>query len=102
MSRPVQNQNSIVLLRVLQELNQSDRLGRPANEAIMQIDRHHLGMLGALFVEQIEAIHHVAREAVSGAKANIAVEAIVVRLEGRRDYEVAPLADLNPEGKFVA
>jgi hypothetical protein len=38
--------HSIMFLCVLQELDQSDRLGRPPNEAIMQIDGHHLGMLG--------------------------------------------------------
>ena len=94
--------NPIVLLRMLQELDQSNRLGWPANEAIVQIDRHHLGMFGALFIEQIEAIHHVAGEAVGGAKAGILVESIVVRLEGRRDHKVAPLANFNPEGKLVA
>jgi hypothetical protein len=94
--------DSIVPLRVLQELDQSDSLGWPPNETIMQIDRHHLGMFGAFFVEQVETIHHVARETVSRAEPRVAVKAVIVRLEGRRDHEMAPLAKLNPEGKLIA
>jgi hypothetical protein len=58
----------IVLTRMLQELYQTYCLGRSANQAIVKVDRHHPGMLRALFVKQVEAIHHVTRKPVGRAK----------------------------------
>ena len=73
--------HSVVLTRMLEEFDQPHRLGWTADQPIMKIDRHHLRMLGAFFVEQVETVHHVARKAVGGAETRVAVEAIVVGLE---------------------
>ena len=68
----------------------------------MKIDRHHLGMFGPFLVEQVETIPHVTRESVRRSEARIAVEAVVVGLEGAWDHEMVLPAELDPERQLVA
>src|SRR5208282_3265492 len=94
--------HSVVLTRMLQEFNQPHRLGWAANQPVVKIDRHHLRMLGALFVKEIETVHHVARKPVGRPKPRVAVEAIVIGLIRGWNHEMAALAEPDPEGQLVA
>ena len=93
--------HSVAPACIFEKLDQPSRPGGTPDETIMKIDRHHLGVFGAFLVEQVETVHHVTRESVRGAESRIAVEAVVVGLEGARNHEVVSPAELDPERKLV-
>ncbi len=53
---------TIALARIVEEFDQSDRLSRSPDKAIVQRKTHDLWALGTLFVQQIETIDHVLGE----------------------------------------
>jgi hypothetical protein len=87
---------------IVEKLDEANRPRRAADQPVVQVYRHHLRLVGALFIQEIEAINHVARKIVSGVKALVAVEAIVIGFVGTWNDEVAALADRNPERQLVA
>jgi hypothetical protein len=57
-----------VFARVFKKLDKPDRPRRPADETIVQIDRHHFGMFGPFLVEQVETIRQITRKSIGGAE----------------------------------
>src|ERR1700740_777559 len=58
-------------------------------------------MVGTFLVHDLEAVDHVAGEIFARRETKILVEAVVVCLEGIRDYEVADGPDTDPIGEFA-
>src|SRR5437016_5681729 len=55
--------------RMIEELDESDRLRWPADQPVMQRQTHQLRPLRALLVERLEAVDHIVGEFVCGAEA---------------------------------
>jgi hypothetical protein len=67
--------DTIMFSGMLQKPYQPNRLGGSTNQPVVKVDRQHLRMLDALFIQQVKSIHHIARETVGDPKAGVAVEA---------------------------
>ena len=94
--------HAIPLARMIEEFDQSDRLSRSTDKAIVQRKTHDLWALGALFVHEIEAIHHVLGEFLGRTEPRVAIESIVVGFERIRNDQVILSAKLHPKRQFVA
>src|SRR6202047_2075291 len=65
---------------MFEQLDQSAASSGPADETIMQADREQFrGTVAALAVEKIEGIAHVCEKIVTGRKAAVFIETIVIR-----------------------
>ena len=73
--------NAVVLASVVEKFDQPDRLGRPANQAVVQRDTHDLRNLFSFLVQKVEAVDQVSGEFVSRAKPVVLVKTIVIGLE---------------------
>src|SRR5579872_4617278 len=94
--------NAVATARIVQEFDQAGRLAGPADQPVVQRDAHQLRALGALVIEQVEAVDQILRKFIGGAEAGIAVETVVVGLERIGNDEMSAAADLDPEGQLVA
>ena len=78
--------DAIAPARMVEKLDQSDRLCRPPDQPIVHAQAHDLGALGTLFEEKVETIDHVLSEFVGRAEPCIAIETIVVGFERIRNH----------------
>ncbi len=54
----------VMFARMFEELDQPHRLGRPADQPVVDRDAHQLRPLGAFLVEQVETVDHILGEFV--------------------------------------
>ena len=67
-SMPRQNQTRSKPAHIVEEADQPDGACRPADQPVVEADRHQLGLLRALRVEQVEAVLQVGEEIVGVAE----------------------------------
>ena len=94
--------NPIMFPCVIEELDEPERARRASDQTIVQCNAHHPRAFGALFVQEIEAIHHVAGEFVGGAESVILIEPIVICVIRVGHDETLSVADVNPERQLMA
>src|SRR5579863_5021555 len=85
-------------------VEKADQPGDPArapDQPVVHRQRHQPWPVGALGIERLEAIDHVAGEIVAGREPAVLVEAVVVGLERIGDDEVARAANRHPVWQFV-
>ena len=63
--------DAIVLAGMVEELDQSDRFGRPADQAVVQRDAHQFRRICSSWVQKVETVAQVCGEFVSSAEAVI-------------------------------
>src|SRR5579864_8825091 len=86
---------------VVEEADEAgDAAGAP-DQPVVYGERHQLRPVGALGVERLETVDHVAGEIVARREAAVLVEAVVVGLEGIGDDEVARTVHRHPIRQFV-
>ena len=54
--------HAVMGLRVIEEAQNSAGAARTADQAVVQADRHHFGMLGALGVKRVETVAQIGEE----------------------------------------
>jgi len=70
----------IVAAHMIEKFDQADGARRAADEAVVQADRHELWVLGALLVQQIEAVAQILEKIIRLGKTVALVAAVVVGL----------------------
>jgi hypothetical protein len=73
--------DTLARAHMLEDLDQSDRAAGAPCQAIVQVDGHQPGMLGAFLVHELETIDQIGRELVGGAETARQIETIVVGFE---------------------
>ncbi len=86
---------------VLQEpQNCADTRG-PANQAVMQPDRHELGGSRAFLVQHLERVAQIDEELFGRGETGVLVEAVVVGFVGIRNDQMSAATDIEPVGELV-
>src|SRR5436853_387540 len=78
---------------VVEKLDEAGDPAGPADQPVVHGQRHQFRPIGALGIEGLETIDHVACEILAGREAAVLVEAIVVGLERIGDDQVAHATD---------
>ena len=86
---------------VVEEFYQARGTRRTTDQAVVQADGHQLGVLGALFVEEVEGVPHVLIKIIGVCEAMALITAVVIGFVGVRDNEMRLAGDLDPVREFV-
>src|SRR5215831_18952970 len=86
---------------IIEELYQARSTRRATDQAVVQADGHQRGVLGALFIEEVEGIPHVPIKIIGMCEAMALVTAVVVGFVGVGNNQMRLTGDLDPVGKFV-
>ncbi|KOT01469.1 hypothetical protein DM50_2834 [Burkholderia mallei] len=99
--------HAIVPLDVIEKALQRAKAPRPAEQAAVHADRHHLGRFVAFLVQHVERVAQIVEEMIGGVEALRRRETHVVRVERVRDDQLrharaARHLDVHPERQIVA
>ena len=86
---------------IVEEFYQARGTRRATDQAVMQADGHQLGVLGALFIEEVEGIPHVPIKIIGVCEAMALVATVVVGFVGVGNNEMRLASDLDPVREFV-
>src|SRR5690606_30313756 len=74
--------DALVPLHMVQETLQAGKTPRPAHQATVQTDRHHLGRMLALGIQHVEGILEISVKVVARVEALRCSKAHVVAIQG--------------------